>query len=141
GGDLRRQRHGVAGRVRGRDQLLRAGGAVGVVGGPLRERHVVLADPGTGQLDLTGTVLQTTGPGGARGTCWHHRPFVKKIVLGSYSCTLERTRAPRRAGRFAHQPTAAVPVPTTAVPNSRPRSPPPAPPPLYPCRPRRFPTP
>src|SRR5690606_15335449 len=119
GGDLRRQRHGVAGRVRGREQLLRAGGAVGVVGGPLRERHVVLADPGTGQLDLTGTVLRTTGPGGARGTCWHHLPFVKKLVLGSFSCTLERPRAQPRAGRFAHQPTAAVPVPPTAVPNSR----------------------
>ena len=43
----------------------------GLVGGALREGHVVGADLAVGQLDLAGTVLQAAVPGGAGVACGH----------------------------------------------------------------------
>ena len=53
-GEQGRELHGVAGGVRGGDELLGARGAPGVVRGPLGEGDVVGADLGAGQLDLAG---------------------------------------------------------------------------------------
>ena len=80
-GDLVRQRHRVARRVGGGDQLLRTGRAAGVVGGSLRERHLERADPRAGHLDLSGSVLQSSGPGGLCGTCWHVTSSVRSGVV------------------------------------------------------------
>jgi len=69
--DQRGQLHGVAGGVGGRDELLRAGGSAGVVGGPLREGHLVGGELGTRQLNLAHALLQGAGPAGACGASWH----------------------------------------------------------------------
>jgi SDR family mycofactocin-dependent oxidoreductase len=69
--DQRGQLHGVAGRVGGRDELLRAGGSPGILGGPLGEGHLVGSELGTRQLDLAHALLQGAGPAGACGARWH----------------------------------------------------------------------
>jgi SDR family mycofactocin-dependent oxidoreductase len=69
--DQRGKLHGVAGGVGGRDELLRAGGAPGVLGGPLGEGHLIGADLGTRQFDLAHALLQGSGPAGACGAGWH----------------------------------------------------------------------
>ena len=69
--DQRGQLHRVAGGVRGRDELLRAGRSPGVVGGPLGEGHLVGGQLGTGQLDLADALLQGPGPASACGASRH----------------------------------------------------------------------
>ena len=69
--DQRGQLHGVAGGVGGRDELLRAGGSPGVLGGPLRKGHLIGSELGTRQLDLAHALLQGAGPAGACGAGWH----------------------------------------------------------------------
>jgi SDR family mycofactocin-dependent oxidoreductase len=69
--DQRGQLHGVAGGVGGRDELLRAGGSPGVLGGPLGEGHLVGGELGTRQLDLAHALLQGARPAGACGAGWH----------------------------------------------------------------------
>src|SRR5690348_17627824 len=55
---LFRSLHGEARGVRGGDQLFRTGHSPGVLGGPLREVHLVGADLRAGELDLAGPLLQ-----------------------------------------------------------------------------------
>ena len=69
--DQRGQLHGVAGRVGGRDELLRAGVSPGVLGGPPGEGHLIGSELGTRQLDLAHALLQGAGPAGACGASWH----------------------------------------------------------------------
>src|SRR5437763_981206 len=61
--DVGRELHREAGRVRRGDELLGAGRAAGVVGGPLGEVHLVGADVRAGQLDLSGSLLKGPVPG------------------------------------------------------------------------------
>ena len=69
--DQRGQLHGVAGGVGGRDELLRAGGSPGVIGGPLGKGHLVGGELGTGQLHLAHALLQGARPAGTCGASWH----------------------------------------------------------------------
>ncbi len=69
--DQRRQLHRVAGRMGGRDELLGTGPSPGVIGSPLGEGHVVGADLGTGQLDLTHALLEGSSPAGTCGASGH----------------------------------------------------------------------
>jgi hypothetical protein len=57
--------------VRGGDQLFRARGAAGVVGGALREADLERADLAAAELDLTGAVLKAAVPGGTGGASGH----------------------------------------------------------------------
>ena len=70
-GDLVRQGHGETGGVGGRDELLGAGEAPGVIRGPPREGHLEGGELGAGQLDLAPALLQGPGPAGPRGPSWH----------------------------------------------------------------------
>src|SRR5665811_771736 len=67
----RGQLHRVAGRERGPDQLLRTGGAVGIISGTLGEGHVERGEPGADELDVSAALGQGPGPSGACGAGWH----------------------------------------------------------------------
>jgi len=69
--DQRGQLHGVAGGVRGRDELLRAGESPGILGGSPGKGHLEGSELGTRQLDLAHALLQGPGPASACGASWH----------------------------------------------------------------------
>jgi SDR family mycofactocin-dependent oxidoreductase len=69
--DQRGQLHGVAGGVRGRDELFRAGESPGVLRGSPGKGHLEGSELGTGQLDLAHALLQGPGPASACGASWH----------------------------------------------------------------------
>ena len=81
-GDVGRELHRVARRVRGGDQLLGARGAACVVRSALREADVERADLAAAELDLAGTFLERAVPGGAGGTGGH----VMTSMSGSCRC-------------------------------------------------------
>src|SRR3954470_4729047 len=102
-GDVGRELHREARGVRGRDQLLGAGGAAGVVGRALGEADVVRADVAAAELDLAGPLLQRAGPGGAGGASGHvddlrvDVPSRNLAPSGAYPPARGRTRPPRTA--------------------------------------------
>ena len=63
--------HRIARRMCGRDELLRAGGAIGAVGGALREGDIECSDLRAAELDLSLPGVEAAVPGGAGGTCGH----------------------------------------------------------------------
>src|SRR5450631_546589 len=70
--EQRRELHRITGRVRGGDELLWAGRAVGVVGGPLGEGDLIGPGARTEQFESATSILKTAcpcGPGAAGRHC------------------------------------------------------------------------